>query len=154
MSVNQISAYNLGYKNTDSEYEEIKRKLAKYGIASTGNKSADKARLQQAERNLKKELNNKETEEEQQSDLVPAAWKKVMNKLELKASGNIQNDYMNAIQIIKQKLENNDNGDEKEFYKNIKSELDSLVASCNAATTASMLGANALSNYNRQMLLQ
>ena len=154
MSVNQISAYNLGYKNADSEYEEIKRKLAKYGIASTGNKSADKARLQQAERNLQKEIKNSQTETEQESDLIPAAWKKVMNELGLKATGNIESDYTAAVQLIKQKLANNDNSEEEEFYKNIKSELDTLVATCSATVSASMIGANALSNYNRQILLQ
>lgn len=60
LAVGAISSYS------DSEYLRILQELRKLGIASTGNKSVDKGKLEQAKTELINKIQNKQEEEQKQ----------------------------------------------------------------------------------------
>jgi len=157
MSISSLNSASAGAasfysKSTDTEYEEIKKKLQELGIEPTGNKEVDKAKLQKAE---KEEAKQKEQEKKQNGQgEPPPELLSILNQLGLQPSGDIKTDCSNAESAIASKIDAAENENDKAKYQNLKTDLEQFKANDPTINSSIMLGASALANLNRKMIGQ
>lgn len=169
MSIDSLSSTSAASgvssaQSSDSEYEQIKKKLAALGIASSGDKSTDKAKLDKFEAQMKaeKEKEAQKNEEAQKAQAasasaqVPAEWQTLLSSVGITSSGDIDTDYNKALSIVQEKLATAQNESEKEKYRSLKSQLDAFVtqnSTASAAANTAKIGSSNLAELNKKMLL-
>lgn len=115
----------------DAEYERIKKKLAALGIASSGDKATDKAKLEKFENEMKarQEKEAQKDNEAQKAQAasgsasVPAEWQTILAQVGISSSGDIDTDYNKALSIVQEKLATAQTEADKEKYRSLKISL-------------------------------
>ncbi len=164
MSVTSVSAIGASsissFSSSSSDYEEVKKKLKEYGIASTGNEATDKALLQAAEAKEKaastnSTQSNKESNNNSSSSVppVPTDLQSILSELGIIAASGEDIDTLisKASTSITEKLSEKDvqEGD-KQKYTNLQAQLDQFQST---QSPSAMAGASALSAMNKSILL-
>lgn len=156
--VNAISSIsylgNSSASAVDSEYLEILRKLRELGITPTGVKATDKRKLEEAEEAIRKVV-SKQIEKNSQDAAVPQELIKILGKLGIESSGNINDDISKALSAIQNKLATSSSESEKVELRDDKKEVEKIAANSqsNGAIGSVMLGVSAMSDYNKKMLV-
>lgn len=169
MSIDSISASSSSgssytMSTNDAEYERIKKKLAALGIASSGDKATDKAKLEKFESEMKaqQEKETQKNDEAQKAQAasgsasVPAEWQTILAQVGISSSGDIDTDYNKALSIVQEKLATAQTEADKEKYRSLKNQLDAFVSQNSAAPAAAntaKVGSSSLAELNKQLLL-
>lgn len=131
----------------DYEYELIKQQLAAMGIASTGDKNIDKAKLETA-KSVQEMMQTQSTSNTRQS--IP--FEDIMNTLNIAVTGDLDKDYDTTIDKLDYEISMAYSDEEKEYYKALKSEVESQYNS-SKRDSISFSGATQLASMNKYMLL-
>ena len=168
MSIDSVSSASASGASSaasvDSEYEQIKKKLAALGISSSGDKATDKAKLEKFESEMKAQQ-EKEAQKDNEAQKaqaasgaaqVPAEWQTLLSQVGITSSGDIDTDYNKALSIVQEKLATTQTESDKEKYRSLKSQLDSFVtqnSATSAAANTAKVGSSSLAELNKQLLL-
>lgn len=131
----------------DYEYELIKQQLAAMGIATTGDKSIDKAKLETAKR-VKEMMQTQSATNTRQS--IP--FEDIMNTLNISVTGDLDKDYDTTIDKLDYEITMAYSDDEKEYYKALKAEVE-VQYNSSKRDSISFSGASQLASMNKYMLL-
>ena len=164
ISTSSSSGSSYTMSTNDAEYERIKKKLAALGIASSGDKATDKAKLEKFESEMKtqQEKETQKNDEAQKAQAasgsasVPAEWQTILAQVGISSSGDIDTDYNKALSIVQEKLATAQTEADKEKYRSLKNQLDAFVSQTPAAEAASntaKVGSSSLAALNNQFLL-
>lgn len=131
----------------DYEYELIKQQLAAMGIAPTGDKSIDKAKLETAKR-VQEMMQTQSASNTRQS--IP--FEDIMNTLNISVTGDLDKDYDTTIDKLDYEITMAYSDDEKEYYKALKAEVE-VQYNSSKRDSISFSGASQLASMNKYMLL-
>jgi len=144
MYVPQVS--NKGAQ-VDYEYELIKQELMKLGIVPSGDKNADKLKLETAQR-MQEMMQSQSTINTKQT----SPFEDIMNTLNLSISGDLEKDYEKTIDKLDYEITMAYNDEEREYFEALKYqvEIDYNTAKENRISYS---GANQLASLNKYLLL-
>ncbi len=161
-----LSSGYFGYARIDIEYEEIKKKLTALGLSASGNKAIDKAKLEQAQKEMELENAQKtaseqgkttdnvsSTEEEEESD----EFLYLLNEIYVSRTGDIEDDYRRAINELRERFMSETSQAELSHLRSIKDDLDRIMYglgySIISISASEMNGATAIGEMNKVMML-
>ncbi len=164
MSVSSISSIGASSITSSSqsskEYEEVKKKLKEYGIASTGNEATDKALLQAEEAKDKAATQNtlstksstQDSSSSQAAQIIPTELNTILSQLGIATSGSdIDTLISKASDVIEEKLNEEDVSDsDKSKYTSLQRQL---VQFESTQSPSAMAGASALAAMNKSLLV-
>ena len=130
----------------DYEYMLILQELAMYGIAATGDKEADKVRLETAKRLAEMQKSQSTTTK----DSIP--FEDIMNTLNLSITGDLEKDYETTIDKLDYEIDMAYNDEEKSYYQALKSQVEDEYNSAKQNRHSYFVGADQISSVNRYML--
>lgn len=144
--------------------EETKKKLAAYGIVSTGNLVVDKAKLEAAEQAKdekgKKAALSPSAKAPKQNDscpiFIPEQLQSILTQLgiEVKKGDDIDTLIGKASDVINEKLnDKNLSPSDKAKYEALKAQLGKFQEQIQAQSPSAMTGATALSSLNKSLFL-
>jgi len=165
MMVTPISSYGtssvyMSSTQTDSEYEDIKKELIKYGVSPTGIKSIDEDMLEQVKAEQAEKANPAQpaAKEITYDETSISIFKDMMDKMQINSTNDPEQDVLNVSNAIKEKLLNKNISDqERELYINYKLNLDQVISKTGIAVgifvlTDEMRGATQLGEENKRLL--
>lgn len=154
MSISPISSSMMsmyvpssGTQKVDNEYQLIMKELVALGIAPSGDKDADKNRLNIAKR-VKKMQESQNSSDSKQS--IP--FDDVMNNLNLTVTGNLDKDYNTTIDKLDYEIDMANSEDEKGYYQSLKDQVENEYNSSKKNSISYFSGASQVSSMNRYML--
>lgn len=154
MSISPISSSMMsmyvpssGTQKVDNEYQLIMKELVALGIAPSGDKDADKTRLDIAKR-VKKMQESQNSSESKQS--IP--FDDVMNNLNLTVTGNLDKDYNTTIDKLDYEIGMASSEDEQGYYQALKDQVENEYNSSKKNSISYFSGASQVSSMNRYML--
>lgn len=130
----------------DYEYELIKQKLLALGLMPSGDKEADKAKLQIAER--VRDMQKSQSSSSKQS--IP--FEDVMNTLNLSVSGDLDKDYDTTINRLDYEIDMAYTDEEKQYFEALKYQVETEYNSSKQDSVSAFSGADQISSMNRYML--
>lgn len=136
-----------GTAKVDEEYQRIMKELIALGIAPSGNKDTDKARL-----NVAKRLQSMKESQGASKDKQSIPFEDVMNNLNLKVSGDLDKDYTTTINRLDYEIDMANNDDQKAYYQSMKDQVENEYNSSKQSSISYFSGASQLSSMNRYML--
>lgn len=172
MSINAINGLSSGYagaSQVDTEYEEIKKKLMALGVTPSGNKTVDKVKLEQAQRESElenaqktaseqaKPTNNVSMTEEPAEEEESDEFVSYLTQINVSQTGDVENDYRNAINELRSRFLAETDPSELSQLRTVKDGLDRIMASLGYSTisiaASEMSGATAKGEQNKVMML-
>lgn len=154
MSISPISSSMMsmyvpssGTQKVDNEYQLIMKELVALGIAPSGDKNADKSRLNIAKR-IKKMQESQNSSDSKQS--IP--FDDVMNNLNLTVTGNLDKDYNTTIDKLDYEIDMASSEDEQGYYQALKDQVENEYNSSKKNSISYFSGASQVSSMNRYML--
>lgn len=154
MSISPISSSMMsmyvpssGTQKVDNEYQLIMKELVALGIAPSGDKNADKSRLNIAKR-IKKMQESQNSSDSKQS--IP--FDDVMNNLNLTVTGNLDKDYNTTIDKLDYEIDMAGSEDEQGYYQALKDQVENEYNSSKKNSISYFSGASQVSSMNRYML--
>lgn len=130
----------------DYEYQIIIQELMAMGIASTGDKTTDKTRLDIGKR--MKEMQASQSSGQRQS--IP--FDDIMNILNLTITGDLDKDYDTTIDKLDYEIYMAYTEEEKAYYEALKDQVEEDYNSSKQNSISYFSGMNQLSSMNRFML--
>ena len=130
----------------DYEYQLIIQELMAMGIAATGDKTTDKARLDIAKR--MQEMQASQSSSQRQS--IP--FDDIMNTLNLTITGDLDKDYETTIDKLDYEIYMAYTEEEKAYYEALKDQVEEDYNSSKENSISYFSGMNQLSSLNRFML--
>ncbi len=131
----------------DEEYELIKQALKALGISITGDKTADKARLQTAKK-MKEMSQSQGSSSTKQS--IP--FDDVMNTLNLKITGDIEKDYRTTVDRLDYEIGMASSEENKSYFQALKYQVETEYNQSKQNSVSNFSGASQISSLNRYML--
>ena len=162
-----LSSGYFGYARIDIEYEEIKKKLTALGLSASGNKAIDKAKLEQAQKEMELENAQKTASEQgKTTDKVSSADEEeeesdeflyLLNEIYVSRTGDIEDDYRRAINELRERFMSETSQAELSHLRSIKDDLDRIMYglgySIISISASEMNGAAAIGEMNKVMML-
>ncbi len=130
----------------DYEYQLIIQELMAMGIAATGDKTTDKARLEIAKR--MQEMQASQSNSQRQS--IP--FDDIMNTLNLTITGDLDKDYETTIDKLDYEIYMAYTEEEKAYYEALKDQVEEDYNSSKQNSISYFSGMSQLSSLNRFML--
>lgn len=130
----------------DYEYQLIIQELMAMGIAATGDKTTDKARLDIAKR--MQEMQASQSNSQRQS--IP--FDDIMNTLNLTITGDLDKDYETTIDKLDYEIYMAYTDEEKVYYEALKDQVEEDYNSSKENSLSYFSGMSQLSSMNRFML--
>lgn len=130
----------------DYEYQLIIQELMAMGIAATGDKTTDKARLDIAKR--MQEMQASQSNSQRQS--IP--FDDIMNTLNLTITGDLDKDYETTIDKLDYEIYMAYTDEEKSYYEALKDQVEEDYNSSKENSISYFSGMSQLSSMNRFML--
>lgn len=130
----------------DYEYQLIIQELMTMGIAATGDKTTDKARLEIAKR--MQEMQASQSNSQRQS--IP--FDDIMNTLNLTITGDLDKDYETTIDKLDYEIYMAYTEEEKAYYEALKDQVEEDYNSSKQNSISYFSGMSQLSSLNRFML--
>lgn len=130
----------------DYEYQLIIQELMAMGIAATGDKTTDKARLDIAKR--MQEMQASQSNSQRQS--IP--FDDIMNTLNLTITGDLDKDYETTIDKLDYEIYMAYTDEEKAYYEALKDQVEEDYNSSKENSISYFSGMSQLSSMNRFML--
>lgn len=129
----------------DYEYMLILQELAAIGIASTGDKTTDKARLEVA-KNL---MSMQQSQSSSSKQSIP--FEDIMNTLNISVTGDLEKDYETTIDKLDYEISMAYTDEEKTYYEALKDEVENDYISSKENRISAFTGASQLGSLNRLM---
>ena len=130
----------------DYEYQLILQELQSMGIAPTGDKTADKARLDIAKRLMEMR------ESQQSSSKQSIPFEDIMNTLNLSVTGDLDKDYDTTIDKLDYEISMAYSDEEKAYYEALKYQVEEEYNTSKQNSISYFSGASQISSMNRYML--
>ncbi len=162
MSISPITASNLYQEQinyflnaTSADYNSVSNLLAKFGVKSTGDAQKDLVKLREIQTetavNGLQNISEDDETSESQSTQTSHAWYSIMYQLGLDPTGNPQDDFVEIMECLVDKVENARTESEYNEYMDLIGLVEDLFIS--SGVEISELGADSVSPYSSMELL-
>lgn len=162
MSISPITASSLYQEHinyflnaTSADYSSVSNLLAKFGVKSTGDTQRDLAKLREIQTktaiNALQSLSEDDETSETQTEQVSHAWYSIMYQLGLSPTGNPQDDFVEIMENLVEKVEKADSESEYAKYMGLIDLVEDIFIASGVKISDS--GADSVSVYSSMQLL-